>query len=191
MAIGTQAKAYPSSQTAQLGSVNTSTTTTTVKEESGHILRSVIYLGNENITITRTGTTNVYGGLKLYTLGEGIHNILGVSASLTVTRGETTNMSATAPLVVSLGTVTAANDATLTSTEANLIASTSCTLVAGTKAITATLATAAIFDGSSTATPVFLNVAGDNTGSQCVATGNSSVNVSGTIVITYVALGDY
>lgn len=158
---------------------------------TGAVRQTVLELTNVSVTITRTGTTNVYGGLQLATFPEGVHNVIGAVASLAVTRGETTNMTATAPLVTAVGSVTAGNDATLTSTEVDLIPSTATTLVAGTKTIGAHLASAAIYNGSTTARPVFLNLAGDNTGSQCVATGNSSVTVTGTIVITWVQLGDY
>lgn len=157
----------------------------------GALRTSILNLTNVSITITRNGTTSVYGGLQLATFPEGVHNLVGAVASLTITRGETTNMTATAPLVAAVGSVTASNNATLSSTEADAIPSTAFTLVAGTKASGGHLATAAIYDGHTTARPVFLNIAGDNATDQCVATGNSSVTVSGSIVLHWAQLGDY
>lgn len=157
----------------------------------GALRTSVLTLTNVNIPITRNGTTAVYGGLQLATFPEGVHNLVGAVASLAITRGETTNMTATAPLVAAVGSVTASNNATLSSTEADAIPSTAFTLVAGTKASGGHLATAAIYDGHTTARPVFLNIAGDNATDQCVATGNSSVTVSGSIVLHWAQLGDY
>lgn len=159
--------------------------------QNGAVRQSVITLNAVSVTITRNGTTAVYGGLQLATFPEGVNILLGGVANLTVTRGETTNMTATAPLVVAVGSVTASNNATLSSTEADAVPSSAFTLVAGTKASGGHLATAAIYDGHTTARPVFLNVAGDNTTDQCVATGNSSVTVTGTIVLTWIQLGDY
>lgn len=158
---------------------------------AGAVRQTVLELTNVSVTITRNGTTSVYGGLQLATFPEGVNIVLGGVASLTVTRGETTNMTATAPLVAAVGSVTASNNATLSSTEADVVASSAFTLVAGTKTAGGHLATAAIYDGHTTARPVFLNFAGDNTTDQCVATGNSSVTVTGTIVLTWIQLGDY
>lgn len=164
---------------------------TITESGQGALRTSVLTLTNVNIPITRNGTTAVYGGLQLATFPEGVHNLIGAVASLTITRGETTNMTATAPLVAAVGSVTASNNATLTSTEADAVPSTAFTLVAGTKTNGGHLATAAIYDGHTTARPVFLNVAGDNITDQCVATGNSSVNVTGSIVLHWAQLGDY
>lgn len=157
----------------------------------GALRTSILNLTNVSITITRNGTTSVYGGLQLATFPEGVHNLVGAVASLTITRGETTNMTATAPLVAAVGSVTASNNATLSSTEADAVPSVAYTLVAGTKSSGGHLATAAIYDGHTTARPVFLNIAGDNATDQCVATGNSSVTVSGSIVLHWAQLGDY
>ena len=75
-----------------------------IKEtQAGAVRQSVLTLTNVNITITRNGTTAVYGGLQLATFPEGVSSLLGGVANLTVTRGETTNMTATAPLVVAVG----------------------------------------------------------------------------------------
>lgn len=188
-----RARSSLDSQKVNLGALTRASVSglTITETGTGSLRQSVLTLTNVSVTITRTGTTNVFGGLQLATFPEGVQNVVGAVANLTVTRGETTNMTATAPLVVAVGTVTAANDATLSSTEADIIPSTAFTLVGGTKSGGGHLATAAIYNGSTTARPVFLNFAGDNTANASAANGNSSVTVNGTIVLTWIQLGDY
>jgi hypothetical protein len=93
---------------------------------------------------------------------------------------------------ISLGTATAANDADLTSTEADIVAKTS-TPQAAAGATTGDMVTATaqmgIFDGTGTAKDVYLNVLVDDadhdvTGTAC------NIIVNGTVTLTWINLGD-
>ena len=145
---------------------------------------------NYSLAITKTGTTNVYGSAKIYTFPEGFILHLGSVANLTIA-GDGTNIVATAPLVTALGSVAAANDATLSSTEADYIASTTSTLAAsaGTMYNAATVAPASFAGNAGTAKTININCAGDNTASAS-ATANGTITLNGTIVVTWLPLGD-
>lgn len=134
-----------------------------------------------------------YQGTKLYTFPEGRINVLGVTATLqqktTSALASTLNASSTG--AIALGTATASST-TLNGTMADLLPSTAFTSsatvnVAGT-AVSAALASSAQFDGTSTAKAVYLNTAYATTTD---VDGNATQTISGTIVITWVDLGDY
>ena len=91
-----------------------------------------------------------------------------------------------AALVGSLGSAAAgAGDATLTSTEADMIASTTGTLTSGAGTLTKYGSlVAAAFDGTSAAKSAYLNVAVPDAGSS----GNDALIVNGTITIFWADL---
>jgi hypothetical protein len=134
-----------------------------------------------------------YQSTKLFTFPEGRISVLGVTASLaqktTSTLASTLNASSTGAL--SLGSA-AASATTLANTMVDLLPSTAFTSsatinVAGT-AVGAALATAAQFDGTSTAIPVYLNSAYATTTD---VDGDATQTFTGTITITWILLGDY
>lgn len=134
-----------------------------------------------------------YQGTKLFTFPQGRLNVLGVTATLqqktTSAIASTINSGVTG--AIALGTVTASN-VSLTGTMVDLLPSTAFTSsttinVAGT-AVSAALAAAAQFDGTSTAKSVFLNTAYATT-TDVDADGTQTI--SGTVVITWLNLGDY
>ena len=134
-----------------------------------------------------------YQGTKIYDFPEGRISVLGVTATLqqktTSALASTLNASSTG--AISLGTVTA-SATTLATTMVDLLPSTAFTSsatinVAGT-AVKAALASGAQFDGTTTAKDVFLNTAYATTGN---VVGDATQTISGTVVITWVQLGDY
>lgn len=134
-----------------------------------------------------------YQGTKIYDFPAGRVFVLGVTATLqqktTSTLASTLNASSTG--AISLGTATAAST-TLDSTAADLLPSTAFTSsatinVAGT-AVSAALAAAAQFDGTSTAKDVYLNTAYATTTD---VDADATQTISGTVVITWCNLGDY
>lgn len=140
------------------------------------------------ITITDADTAGAHGALKFADFGAGLVRILGGITDLSLTAAA--GIGATGAIVCGVGTATVGTDnATLASTEQNVIPSTSVTLVASAGALKAeTTATegAVTLDGTSTAADLFLNMAVSATD----ATANSTVTVSGSIRITWVQLGD-
>ena len=145
--------------------------------------------GSEQVTLTfvntavplvDAGASGAGGGIRIFGFQQGNVAIDNFRVNLTAARLGT-NLTTTAALVASLGTVAAAADATLTSTEADIAASTTATLTAGAGTFTK-LATATVYlDGTGTAKDVYLNFACPDAGSA----GNDSVVVNGTITFVY------
>lgn len=164
--------------------------TVSVKHNAfGPFVQTTLTLDNVAQTVTN-GTE--YQGTQIFDFPAGRIFVMGVTATLqqktTSTLASTINASSTG--AISLGTVTAAST-TLNSTAADLLASTAFTSsatinVAGT-AVTGALAAAAQFDGTSTAKDVYLNTAYATTTD---VDGNGTQTISGTVVITWVNLGD-
>ncbi|MEY4429854.1 MAG: hypothetical protein RLZZ182_2543 [Pseudomonadota bacterium] len=134
-----------------------------------------------------------YQSTLLYTFPEGRIFVLGCTATLqqktTSALASTLNASSTG--AISLGTA-AASSTTLNGTAADLLPSTAFTSsatinVAGT-AVSAALSAAAAFDGTSSAKVVRLNTAYATTTD---VDADATQTISGTIVLTWVFLGDY
>lgn len=144
----------------------------------------------DNVVQTITNTSAEYAGTQIYDFPEGRIAILGVTARLQqkTTSALATTIASGATGAIALGTAAASNTS-LTGTMVDLLPSTAYTSsttinVAG-SAVGAALAATAQFDGTSTAKDVFLNTA--------IATGsaNGTQTISGTVVITWVNLGDF
>ena len=141
------------------------------------------------ITMAGSAGNVLYGGLQVYTAQKGNIQFLGAeilssgAAKLTCSSAG----SATFTGKSALGTVTAANDATLTGTEANILASTAIASatakVASVKNIALT-APSAPLDGTVAATPVFLNFIVDTDASNASGT----CTFTGTVVLTWTNL---
>jgi hypothetical protein len=132
-----------------------------------------------------------YQGTKIYDFPQCRMNVLGVTATLqqkTTSAIASTLNSATG--AIGLGTATA-SATTLATTMVDFLPSTAFTSstvinVAGT-AVTAALAASAQFDGTATAKDLYLNTAYATTGD---VDADATQTISGTIVITWVSLGD-
>lgn len=134
-----------------------------------------------------------YQGTQLFTFPEGRILVLGVTATLqqktTSAIASTLNSGVTG--AISLGTATA-SATTLAGTMVDLLPSTAFTTsttinVAGT-AVSAALAASAQFDGTSTAKKMFLNTAYATTTD---VDADATQTISGTIIATWIYLGDY
>ena len=174
-----------------LGNVNTAITTVKAKQaQFGPLVITTLTLDNVAQAVVN-GTE--YQGTKLYDFPQGRIHVLGVTATLqqktTSALASTLNSGSTG--AISLGTATASN-VSLTGTMVDLLPSTAFTSsttinVAGT-AVSAALAAAAQFDGTSTAKDMFLNTAYATTTD---VDADATQTISGTIVITWINLGDY
>ena len=154
---------------------------------------SVIEFTKTGNLITRAGASDDgYGSLKLATFPKGRIWIHGASGTLTsVDVSESDNIADTGSGDYSFGS-TATADTTLDSTDVNFGPSAALIdpFVAGVGSANASsvLAAGALFDGSSTAVPVYLNMifdAGD------VTTGNGTADLVGKIIIQWSYLADY
>jgi hypothetical protein len=144
-----------------------------------------------DVTIAVTDAL-AYASKKIFTFPKGRIALLGAVASLqfgvTTARASTINDSAS--LTWSLGSAAASN-ITLSSTMIDMLAKATTVLDGAVAAYTATatkgaLAAGTQFDGTGTATPVYLNV-GFETNTDIDADG--TLKAKGTIVLTYVNLG--
>lgn len=131
-------------------------------------------------------TAGSHGSKKVFTFPAGNIQVLGATTDLAIARVGTA-LTATSAVIGALGTVVTANtDATLTSTEANIVPSTAATLAAGVGAFDGQSTASVTLDGTATPVDVYMNFATPDAGS----TGNDSLTVSGQIVISFLVLGD-
>ena len=159
-----------------------------VSESAAGAIKTTLTLSGVSITMTDATTAGSHGSLKLYDFPECNLLFLGGTCDLTITAGAG-GITDTAAVVGSVGTATVGTDnATLTTTEADLIPSTASTLTAGagtTKGKTVT-AGVVVFDGTTTAKDAYLNFAVPDAGS----TADDTLTVSGTITLVWSNLGD-
>jgi len=161
-------------------------TTVSAVENVGLIHQTVLTLTALSVTMVDATTAGNQGGVKIYDFPEGNILILGGTADLTTLAGAG-GITDTAALVGSVGSVVAATDnATLTSTEANIVPSMSGTLTGGAGTLKGVNTATAFLDGTATAADVYLNLAVPDAGSSA----DDTVAVSGTITITWINLGD-
>lgn len=172
----------------ELGTIPVSTVTAK-HVQFGPFVVTTLTLSDVAQTVT-DGTE--YQDTKIYDFPEGRISVLGVTATLqqktTSALASTLNASSTG--AIALGTAAATNTS-LTGTMVDLLPSTAFTSsatvnVAGT-AVTAALAAAAQFDGTATAKDMYLNTAYATTTD---VDGNATQTISGTVVVTWINLGD-
>lgn len=147
----------------------------------GPLRQIVLTITNIPLTTADNGASGTNGYVQLLDFPAGLVNILGC-----VTDIDFTVSNSDANWLGSIGTVQAAADATLSSTEANIVPSTAADATSGTGTFNAVNTTAAILlDGTSTAVDVYLNAASSTNPS-----GAPTVTASGTITLTYIMCGD-
>lgn len=155
----------------------------------GPFIQTTLKLDNVAQTVVN-GTE--YQGTKIFDFPETRMWVVGCVATLqqktTSTLASTLNASSTG--AIALGTATASN-VSLTGTMVDFLPSTAFTSsatvnVAGT-AVSAVLAAAAFFDGTGTAKDLYLNTAYATTTD---VDGDATQTISGTVVITWINLGD-
>jgi hypothetical protein len=168
-------------------------TVTALERGSAQVHQTVLTLAAFPITVV---DANVGGGAQIYDFPEGRILVLGALASLafTTTSVLASTLNASKTINYGVGTVVTASQAsgTLATTEQNIVPTTNATSsatinVAG-AAANGALAAAAQFDGTSTAVDAYLNV---GVAGATDIDGDATVTVDGTIIITWVWLGDY
>jgi hypothetical protein len=144
------------------------------------------------LTLTLTGANDLdladgdHGtGIKIYDMPAGRILILGATINADIAY---VDAATTGEFVVSVGQAVGADDATLTSTEADIIPSTAIAGAATPKAWHAALAASAQFDGTATALPIYVNVACPNASNSATA---QTYAITGTLTISWINLGDY
>lgn len=147
----------------------------------GKVIKTVLTLTAVNVDIT--SDADGYGSLKVFDPPAGNIYVLGATADLTITVVGA-SISATGAVVGSIGTTAAADDnATLTTTEANIVPSTTFTLTGGTKNSKMNSTTPAVFVDPD----VYLNFAVPDVD---IGADADALTVEGTITLHWVNLGD-
>lgn len=130
----------------------------TVKDYTSAGRQTRVLLSNVTITTTYTSSSNSSGSVKIATLPTGGIFLKGGSARVTYTTSGTPTPGGTT--VFAVGTAAAAADATLTSTEANVVASTGSTMTSGAGTLNGVTATSVVgVNGQSSAVDIYLNFA--------------------------------
>lgn len=134
-----------------------------------------------------------YGGKKIYDFAQGLLKFDTATSNLTATKVSVSNTEIIAAWDgdYGLGTVTASNNATLATTEQNILPTTATPqAVAGATTAKGQNTAAAFIDGTATAVDLYLNQLIDDSDHN-VGTTHAWIKFSGTIIINYVDGGDY
>lgn len=177
-----------------LGAIPSVTGLTVAEEGVGIVRRTVLNFSSVAFALTDVASTVAYSGKKVYDFPAGNILVLGATADLSITKtsaGVNDNWDGDA----SVGTVTASNNATLSSTEQDIIPTTPTPQATGVGAAAVTTfkavnaAAIAPLDGTATAIDLFLNLLVDDD-DQDVTSTPASLVVNGTLVVTWINLGD-
>jgi hypothetical protein len=123
------------------------------------------------------------GGLQIYDFPRGNINILNTVSNLAITvSGAVTDAT---NFVSAIGTVTAATDGTLSSTEADIMPSTVAGVTSGVGNVDGRLASTAIINGTATAADAYLNFATSSNLSSA-----RTVTITGWVIVTWMNGGD-
>ncbi len=180
----------PASDPLQLASVGAKVSGIGVRQKftMAPIQKIELELVNLVITMVDAGAAGSQGGRKIFDFVAGAFQLLGAQCDLTTLAGAG-GIADTGALVGSLGSVVVAVDnATLTTTEADIIPSIAGTLVGGAGTLKGnSAAPGAPFNGTTTPLDVFLNLAVPDAGSSA----DDTVTVNGTIRLYVLPLGDF
>lgn len=161
----------------------------TVEHAQG-FTKTVLTFKNTPLPLIDTAATVARCALKIFDFPEGSIVIQGASANLVLTKSAA-GVNADWDGDFALGTVAAAADATLTSTEANVIPSTATPqAVAGVSSAKGRSTAALLLDGTTTAVDLYLNVLVDDA-DQDVTTTPTNLIANGTITVLWSNMGDY
>ncbi|MCP4918279.1 MAG: hypothetical protein GY913_15325 [Proteobacteria bacterium] len=165
----------------------------TAEERISAVREVVLTLVDTPVVMADEAGVVAYGSLKVYDLPAGAIAFMGATADLALTLSAA-GVNADWDGDFGIGTTAADNDATLATTEQDLLPTTA-TPQAAASATTATgQATATevgtVFDGTSTAKDVYLNILVDDADHD-VTTTPTNIVCNGTIRLLYANLGDY
>lgn len=175
---------------ASAGAVPALTGVVATEEGVGHNHQTVLTFTNYALPLVDAAGVVAYAGVKVWDFPEGIISIRGAVANLAITKSSA-GVNADFDGDFSLGTVTASNNATLSSTEQNIIPTTPTPqAVAGATTAKGASTGPVQLDGTTTAIDAFLNFLVDDV-DQDVTTTPCNLILNGTLTITWVKLGDY
>lgn len=152
--------------------------------------KTVITLKDRAVTLADNAGVVAYGSSKLFDFPQGSIVIQGATANLAVTKSSA-GVTATFNGDFALGTAAADNNATLTTTEANIIPSTATpAAVAGATTAKGRSTAAVTLDGTTTAVDAYINFLVDDADHD-VTTTPANLILNGTVTILWANMGDY
>jgi hypothetical protein len=158
----------------------------------GRLKTTTLTFKDVALPLTDVAATVAYSGLKVYDFPETSLLFLGAQSNLAVTKSSA-GVNANWDGDFALGTVTASNNATLASTEQDLIPTTATPqAVAGAttaKGVSTTTEAAKVLNGTGTPVDAYLNFLVDDA-DQDVTTTPCNLIVNGTITLNWLNLGD-
>lgn len=150
------------------------------------VVKTTVSFSNMVVNMTDAGVAGCHGFQKLFDFPQGNILILGASTDVQVLAGAG-GIVDTAALVAAVGSAqVSAADATLTTTEANVVPSIAATLAGGAGNADGESTAAVTLDGTTTPAAAHLNFAVPDAGS----TANDTLIVNGTVTFTWINLGD-
>lgn len=171
------------------GSVGSAANGAVATEDLGGVKRITLRLNAKAIALADAAGVVAYAGLKIFDFVESDLVILSAVADLTIGKSSA-GVNATFDGDFSVGSATAAGDATLTATEANIIPSTAMPqAVAGATTAKGRLAAPVVLDGTTIPVDVYLNFLVDDTDHD-VTTTPANLLVSGTVTLVVATAGD-
>jgi hypothetical protein len=161
-----------------------------VEEKSGPIYQSKISLAISGANDIDLADGDHGAGKKIFTFPAGRILVLGATIDALATSNDAFEANPNDIYYLGVGTVTAADDATLATTEQDIIPVTTIDTAGNTSLINTwknALAASAQFDGTTTAVALFVNAAVAGTS----LTKALTIAVVGTLTVTWINLGDY
>lgn len=160
--------------------------------EVGHVQKVTLTLTDVEVPLTDEAGVVAYGGLKVFDWPAGLILFMGAVMDLALTK-DAAGVNDDWDGDISLGTVTASNNATLSSTEQDLIPTTATPqavagVTTGDGKSTSTEA-AKVLDGTATAKDMFLNILVDDADHNVGGTATNII-VNGTITFSFLVIGD-
>ncbi len=163
---------------------------TAVESGNGIVNKTVLTFVNTPVVLADEAGVVAYGGLKVYDFPAGLIHIHGAVADIDLTKSSA-GVNADWDGDVGVGTVTASNNATLSSTEQNIIPTTATPqAVAGVTTANAVSTGAVTLDGTATAVHMFINLLVDDADHNVAGTACNLI-LNGTLTIHWINLGDF
>lgn len=171
-----------------VGAVTSGVAALSAKEYgTGVVRQTVIAISGLSVAMTDADTAGCHGSQKLYDFPAGSILVLGALTNLMITAGAG-GIADGAAVVGAIGsTATATDNATLSTTEANMCPSTAATLTAGEGTMKGEPTAVAFLDGTGTPVDAYLNFAVPAADATATA---DTLTVTGFVIITWIALGD-
>lgn len=162
-------------------------TTVTQVDGAGGIVHVRLNCVATPISIADDAGVAQYGGVKVFDFQEGLLHVFGAVIDGAVTLGATGTITTTWAGGIALGTVVATTGATLTGTEANILAENDVAAATASVAVVdAVSAASSTHNGTATAIDMYLNLVVDDHASHTAGTGS----FTGTIDFAFMMIGD-